>query len=173
MEAGVSEGMTTSLQPLKPPGRNVSKQNKNKNNPFREHVCVLEFQSQRGGATASNKRWLFMLAKDKDTEQSHILQILTRKEGQKAGGRISKSKREPRLWEKIRAGSLGNDNRWSSWISCLSLCDSGCCGRFVCSNSTIGYSRERNLCFPQDSAPKTLGSGMLCAGIRAGDKLWC
>lgn len=53
------------------------------------------------------------------------------------------------LWEKIRAGSLGTCDRWSSWISCPSLCDSSCCGHFVCSNSTMEVGRERNLCFPR------------------------
>lgn len=52
------------------------------------------------------------------------------------------------LWEKIRARSLGSSDRWSSWISCLSLCDSGCTGHFVCSNATMEDGWERNLCFP-------------------------
>ena len=52
------------------------------------------------------------------------------------------------LWEKIRARSLGSSNRWSSWISCLSLCDSGCTGHFVCSNATMEDGWKRNLCFP-------------------------
>lgn len=56
---------------------------------------------------------------------------------------------EMELWEKIRARSLGTCDRWSSWISCPSLCDWSCCGHFVCSNSTMEVGWERNLCFPR------------------------
>lgn len=69
-------------------------------------------------------------------------------------GRKTKWRREMELWEKIRARSLGTCDRWSSWISCLSLCDLGCCGHFVCSNSTMEEGRERNLCFPTRFTPK-------------------
>lgn len=62
--------------------------------------------------------------------------------------RKTKWKREMELWEKIRAQSLGTCDRWSSWISCPSLCDWGCCGHFVCSNSTMEEGWGRNLCFP-------------------------
>lgn len=88
--------------------------------------------------------------------ESYSADINRKKEedGEVGGARISKSKREMELWEKIRAWSLGSCDRWSSWISCLSLCDLGCCGHFVCSNSTMDDSWERNHCFPTRFSPK-------------------
>lgn len=84
-------------------------------------------------------------------------------------GRRNKWTREMELWEKIRVWSLGTCDRWSSWISCLSLCDSSCSGHFVCSNSTMEVAGERNLCFPtRFSSPpqkKSLVSVAPCEGF--------
>lgn len=93
-----------------------------------------------------NLRFLFLKTPTLDWKQvwqsCDVAILLT--EGEKIG-----VEEEMELWEKIRARSLGTCDRWSSWISCPSLCDWSCCGHFVCSNSTMEVGWERNLCFPR------------------------
>lgn len=99
---------------------------------FELHTPKLWLLRKPGPITSEEKHW-----------SGHVVEIITESgerdnQGKrKKKGRKNKWKREMGLWEKIRAWSQGTCDRWSSWISCLSLCDSGCCGHFVCSDSTM------------------------------------
>lgn len=152
-EAGVSEGMTPSTQCLQPPGRGDNKQNTNKNNaltPIQEDGrnglhCVPNCQQLTKGERFEDASFQIWTEQRGRIERNREIRKKRRK---------TKWKREMELWEKIRAQSLGTCDRWSSWISCPSLCDLGCCGHFVCSNSTMEEGWERNVCFPTRFSPK-------------------